>query len=181
MEYETVIIETTDIEMNLGEAQEAYDTYPQTSEAFMATRNEWKKLTERIMSKDHTTITQREIEKSDTLYETAQRLRQECMDMKAILYRKLDDLIIEGKELQANLAYYAKDINTADGIEWAQSLLQEAVEQRGNENPMEAIQKAYEVRECMKNLLGKAKDVWMKKHQEKVDSLSIDQEEVTHG
>ncbi len=181
MEYETVIIETTDIEMDLGEAQEAYDTYPQTSEAFMATRNEWKKLTEQIMSKDHTTITQREIEKSDALYETLQRLRQEFLDRKTIVYRKLDDLIIEGKELQANLAYYTKDINTDDGIEWAQSLLQEAVADRDNDNPIETIQKAYRARECLETLLGKAKAIWMKKHQEKVDSLRIDEEEVKHG
>ncbi len=181
MELETIIVEPNDVEMGLEEAQQAYNTYPETVQIFVTARDEWKVFTEQIMTKNHTAITQQEIEKSDTLYETAQRLKQECLDMKVILVRKLDDLIIENKELQSNLSYYAKNLNNDEDIECAYSLIRESLEQKDNNNLRDAIKNAYEALQCMKNLLGNAKYVWMQKHQEKIDSLSIDPKEAENG
>lgn len=181
MEIETIIIETVDSDMELGEAQDAYDGYPGAVQAFREAREEWKDFTERIMSKEHVTITQQEIEESDSMYETAQRLRAQFLDMKAILHKKVDDLIIEGQTLEGDLAHYAENPAGDDGIDWAHSFLQDAVAYRDSANLLEAIQKAYRARECLKAVLETAQDAWRRRHQEKVDSLSLDGEEAHNG
>ncbi len=181
MEIETIIIETVDSDMELGEAQVAYDGYPGAVQAFREARDEWRDFTERIMNKEHVTITQQEIEESDAMYETAQRLKAKFLDMKAILHKKVDDLIIEGQALEGDLAHYAGDPAGDDGIDWAYSSLREAVKHRDNDNLMETVQKAYRAREFLKAVLETAQDAWRRRHQEKVDSLTLDGEEAQNG
>ena len=175
MELETVVLESTE-EINLGNAQEAYNDYPQAKEDFRGKRAEYASLVADLKSKHSVAITKQEIEKADNVYEEVKRLQQECLDMKSILSRKLESLILESKELEGDLGYHSRHLTDTEDIECGRALLQEAMELRDRGETTEAVKKAYQARECLSRLLAQAKSAWIQRHQEKADSLSLDQD-----
>ena len=175
MELETVVLENTE-EINLGNAQEAYNDYPQAKENFRGKRAEYASLVADLKSRHSAAITRQEIEKADNVYEEVKQLQQECLDMKSILSRKLESLILESKELEGDLGYHSRHLTDTEDIEWGRALLQEALELRNSGETTDAVKKAYQARECLSHLLVQAKSAWIQRHQEKADSLSIDQD-----
>ena len=175
MELETVVLENTE-EINLGNAQEAYNDYPQAKEDFRGKRAEYVALVADLKSRQFAAITKQEIEKADNVYEEVKQLQQECLDLKLILSRKLETLILESKELEGYLGYHSRHLTDTEDIEYGRALLQEALELRDRGETTEAVKKAYQARECLSHLLAQAKSAWIQRHQEKADSLSIDQD-----
>ena len=96
MELETVVLEDTEV-MDLGDAQQAYDAYPQAKESFLARRAEYSALVADLKLKDHVAISKKEIEKADNVYEELKRLQQECLDMKSILWGDNNYLSFHGR------------------------------------------------------------------------------------
>lgn len=174
MELETVVLEGTE-EMNLSDAQQAYNDYPQAKEDFRGKRAEYASLVADLKSRHSAAITKQEIEKADNVYEDVKQLQQECLDMKSILSRKLESLILESKELEGDLGYHSRHLTDTEDIEYGRALLQEALELRNNGETTDAVKKAYQARECLSHLLAQAKSAWIRKHEEKIEGLSIDQ------
>lgn len=174
MELETVVLENT-AEINLDNAQEAYNDYPQAKENFRGKRAEYAALVADLKSRHYAAITKQEIEKADNVYEEVKQLQQECLDMKSILSRKLETLILESKELEGDLGYHSKHLTDAEDIECGRELLQEAIELRDGGETTDAVEKAYQARECLSRLLAQAKSAWIRKHEKKIESLSINQ------
>ncbi len=169
MELETVILETNDTqEMDLGEAQQAYSDYPQIREILQGKLAEWKTLVNSLKSKGPDSITKPEINKAEGLAEGTEKLQQECLDMRAMLCRKLEDLILEGKELEGGVSYLAKHCSEED-IEWGNSLLKDALQLKDSGTLIEAVEKAYQAREAFTQLLAEAKGKWVQGHQERVN------------
>lgn len=175
MELETVVLESTE-ELDLGDAQQAYNDYPQAKGDFRGKRAEYASLVADLKSKHSAAITKQEIEKADTIYEEVKRLQQECLDMKSILSRKLESFILESKELEGDLGYHSRHLTDAEDVECGRALLQEALELRNSGETTDSVEKAYQARECLSHLLAQAKSAWIQRHQEKADSLSIDQD-----
>lgn len=175
MELETVVLEDTE-EMDLGDAQQAYNAYPQAKENFRNKREEYTTSVVDLKSKDSAAITRQEMEKADNVYEEVKQLQQECLDMKSILSCKLESLILESKELEGDLGYHSRHLTGTEDIEYGRTLLQEALELRNSGETTDAVEKAYQARECLSHLLAQAKSAWIQRHQEKADSLSIDQD-----
>ena len=169
MELETFILEDND-RIDLGEAQEAYDNYPTTEETFQGKREEYMAYVEELKSENPARITRQEEEIADALYEETNRTRQECLDMKAVLSRKLEELILEIKEIEAALRYHVKG-SEDEGIQLAQSLFKEVLELRDNDGLTNAIERAYQARESLTGLLVQARDVWLRRHGDKVCSF----------
>jgi len=169
MELETFILEDNEC-IDLGEAQEAYDNYPRTEETFQGKREEYLAYVEELKSKNPASITRQEEERADTLYEETNRIRQDCLDRKAVLSRKLEELILEIKEIEADLHYHVKSFDD-EGIQLAQSLFKEVLELRDNNGLINAIERAYQARESLTGLLVQARDVWLRRHDEKVCSF----------
>ena len=175
MELETFVLENTE-EINLGNAQEAYNNYPPAKEDFRGKRAEYASFVANLKSRHSAAITKQEIEKADTMYEEVKQLQQECLDMKSILSAKLESLILESKKLEGDLGYHSRHLTDAEDIECGRVLLREALELRDSGETTDAIEKAYQARECLSRLLAQAKNAWMQRHQENADSLSIDQD-----
>jgi len=173
MELETVVLENTE-EINLGNAQEAYNDYPPAKKNFQSKRAEYASLVADLKSRQSAAITKQEIEKADNVYEEVKLLQQECLDLKSILSHKLESLILESKELEVNLGYHSR-LTDAEDIECGRVLLQETLELRDGGETTDAVEKAYQAKECLSRLLVQAKSAWIRKHEEKIDSLSIDQ------
>lgn len=173
MELETVVLENTE-EINLGNAQEAYNDYPPAKKNFQSKRAEYVALVEDLKSRHSAAITKQEIEKADTIYEEVERLQQECLNMKSILSRKLEALILESKELEGDLGYHSR-LTDAEDIECGRVLLQEALELRDGGETTDAVEKAYQAKECLSHLFAQAKSAWIRNHEVKIESLSIDQ------
>ena len=175
MELETVVLENTE-EINLGDAQEAYNDYQPAKEDFRGKRAEYASFVADLKSRHSAAITKQEIEKADNVYEEVKRLQQECFDLKSILSRKLESLILESKELEGDLGYHSRHLTDTEDIEYGRTLLQEALELRNSGETTDAVKKAYQAKECLSRLLVQAKNAWMQRHQENADSLSIDQD-----
>ena len=174
MEFETFVLENTE-EINLGNAQEAYNDYPQAKKNFRGKRAEYAALVEDLKSRHSAAITKQEIEKADNVYEEVKQLQQECLDMKSILSSKLESLILESKELEGDLGYHSRHLTDTDDIECGRALLQEALELRDSGETTDAVEKAYQAKECLSGLLAQAKSAWIRNHEEKIESLNIDQ------
>ena len=175
MELETVILESNE-DMDLGETQQAYNSYPKAKETFQARCAEYRSFVDELKSKNPATIDKQEIEKADTLYEEAKCLQEKCLDMKAILSRKLEALILESKDLEGDLGYHGRDFKDDKRIESGRSVLKESLELRDRGELTDAVEKAYRARECLAEVLVQVKNVWINKHREKADSLSIEHE-----
>lgn len=174
MELETVILENTE-EINLGNAQEAYNDYPPAKKNFQSKRAEYASLVADLKSRQSAAITKQEIEKADNVYEEVKQLQQECLDMKSILSRKLESLILESKELEGDLGYHSRHLTDTEDIECGRALLQEALELKDSGETTDAVEKAYQARECLSRLLAQAKSAWIRNHEEKIENLNIDQ------
>ena len=173
MELETIVLEESAL-MDRGEAQEAYNSYLQVRDDFRIRRDDYKALIAEFKSRDPFSIANDEIEKADALYEDVKRIQRECLDMKAVLSRKLEDLVLAGKGLESDLAYHAREFGDVEGMEWGRSLLKETLELRDKNEITDALEKAYQARQYFAALLAKTRQVWMQKHQENVDSLSVE-------
>lgn len=173
MELETFVLENTE-EMDLGEAQKAYNDYPQARQTLQGKRDQYKSLVAGLKSRNPGTITKPEMQQVDALAREADLIQTQCFEMKTALSRKLDQMLLEAKEVEGDLAYHARDFNDEEGVEWGCSLLKEALELRENNELIGAIERAYQAREFLTQLLTRAKNVWIQKHQEKVDSLVSD-------
>ncbi|MDP2646309.1 MAG: hypothetical protein Q8P24_15330 [Desulfobacterales bacterium] len=174
MELETYILENEN-EMDLGEAQEVYENYPDAKAEFQTKLTELKTFLAELKFKNPLHITQQEKDKADALYDAANQMRQYCLDMKAILSRKVDDLILEGKELESDLAYHGSEFADHTDLEAGKSLLRETLELRKNDQILDAVERGYQAYQCLKGLLAQARELWLKKRQENADTLSVDQ------
>lgn len=175
MELETFVLENTK-EMDLGEAQKAYNDYPQAGQTFQGRRDQYKVLVAELKSRDPGSITSQEMQRIDALAKEVELIQKECQEMKTILSRKLEQVLLDAKELEGDFAYHARDFDDEEGVEWGRSLVKEALELREGNELLHAVEKAYQARECLAQLVTRAKNVWIEKHQEKADSLVIDQE-----
>jgi len=173
MELETVVLESNK-EMDFGDAQLAYNSYPNAEKAFYEKRDEYIALIEELKPKDPNDIATKEIERTDILYENAKKLQQECMNTKVILSCKFEELILRSKELEGDITYHAINFNEEEGMERARTLIKEAIVLKDHGDVIEAVETAYQARECMEAILGNAKNEWVESHIEKVDNLSLD-------
>ena len=174
MELETYILETSH-DMDLGKAQQAYDNYPEAQEAYKQKLREHNLLGQELKSVKTDAITTRQMEKIDSLYEEAKRLQQHFFDIKAVLAHKTEALVLESKGLEADLAYHARNFEDED-LNWAQTLLGQALEMKAGDEMTVAVEKAFQARECLERLLAQAKNGWLQKHQQKMDELGADEE-----
>ena len=172
MELETYVLETSN-EMDLDKAQQAYDNYPAAQEAYKQKLGEYNELVQEFKLAKTDEITTRQMEKVDSLYEEAKRLQQQFFDIKAVLARKTEALVLESKGLEADLAYHARNFED-DGLNWAQTLLGQALEMKAGDELTVALEKAFQARECLSQLLGQVKNGWLQKHQQNMDELSAD-------
>ena len=171
MELGTFIIEDTE-QMDLGETREAFDSYPKAKEELQAKRDTYCAFVNQLKSKKPSRITREEEKKADDLYDEIRNVEQRWLDLRASLFSKLEDLILEGKENEAALANRPKQFVEEDDVVWGKSLLAEALELRDSNDLFDALQKAYQAGECLRGLLDRAKGLWLKKHQANVDTFS---------
>ena len=174
MELETYVLETSN-EMDLGAAQQAYDNYPEAEEAYKQKLREYNLLIQELKSAKTDAITTRQMEKIDSLYEEAKRLQQQFLEIKAVLARKTEALVLESKGLEADLAYHARNFEDED-LNWARTLLSQALEMKAGDELTVALGKAFQAKECLEQLLVQAKNGWLQKHRQNMDKLSADEE-----
>jgi hypothetical protein len=175
MELETVVLEAYD-DMDLGEAGKAYRDYPQSSQRYEEQKTAYKALVVKLASKDPLSITREEKQEADALSEEILILRKECAKLADILSGKLEELVLIAKERERDLAYHEWDLKDEESIRWGRSLLEEVQGLRQVGNLMEAVSRAYRARVCLEGLLERAKQAWIKRHQEQLEELGSEEE-----
>ncbi len=171
MELGTFIIEDTR-QLDLGDAQEALDSYDKAKEELQVKRDEYFSIVNQLKCKKPSRITREEEKKADDLYDEVGTIEQRWIDLRASLSRKLEDLTLEGKEIASDLSNRPKEFVEESDMAWGKSLLAEALDLRDSNALVDAVQKAYQAGEWLCWLRDRAKGLWLKKHQENAESIS---------
>ncbi|MCD6306452.1 MAG: hypothetical protein J7M32_09210 [Deltaproteobacteria bacterium] len=170
MELDTFIVEE---DMDLGEAQDAYENYHRTAERLREKLADYRALVENLSAKGCTAVTRQQKEKGDNLYEELKDLQQERGRMRAALSQKTDELVVESKGLEVDLAYHSRDLHSEEEIQLAQTLLSEAMRLK-EDRPVSAVEKACRARDMLSGLLVHAVNEWIGRHKENLDGLMAD-------
>ncbi|MBN2373967.1 hypothetical protein JXL19_09300 [bacterium] len=175
--YETYVLEDNDVQViDLGDAHQAYLDYPQIRQAFQNSVAAWKTHIDALKAKNPVSITNQEMDRADALAEEAENLKLKCLNTKEVLCHKLEGLILECKEFEGGICYLTDYCNAQD-VEQATSWLQEAQDLKDGGALIEAIEKAYQSRESLAQLLAEAKNRWILKHQKRLTNAEIDSED----
>ncbi len=171
MELETYIIEE-DVDMELEDVQQILDDYLEAKKTFMYKISECKNIAAELDSKK--LITSKEKNNSNKLYDDLKEVHQKSLDAKSTLLRKIEDLIIDCKSLESELAL-SEMFFEDDSLKSAQELLNQAIELKGNGDELpSAIERVYQAKHCLAELLEGSSKAWLNNFQEKISTLASD-------
>jgi hypothetical protein len=172
MELETVALEISQCQrVNSDEGKPCYDDYLMAKEIFQKKLTVYQALVAELKSKRPISITSQEMERADALAEEIEFFQKRCLEMKNNLLRKLECMILESKEMEKDLANHAKQFKDEEKNERVRLLLRESLQLKINNEPIAAIEKAFQAKELLTALLEKANSDWVQQHQEKVEAL----------
>ncbi len=167
---ETIIIEDVS-EMDLGNAQAAYDSYPEHAAHRKTAAENYKTAVEQIRDKDPATISPMDIEQVNSLYEDFEKADHDFQDTVAVLDRKFEELAMKAKELTGDLAYLqSRNQNNSQDLDWAKECLDQGFTLR-RQKVIEAIGKAYQSHECLLTLKEEQNNTWLNKHVQNIECL----------
>lgn len=170
----TFILEDSNT-IDFGEAQTAYDNYPEVKQTFLSDKSLYKGLIEEMSSKGPETIMVDDIQKIDNLYKNLTSLKEECREMKANLIFATDNFINKSKKTWDSLKNFSSHIDEED-YGYGKKLFTKVLELKENHaDPVEGIEKAREAMLCLKGLLDSAHATWIGVQNDKFDSLNINQ------
>lgn len=158
--------------IDFGEAQTAYDNYPEVKQTFIRDKSLYKGLIEELSSKGPEAIMADDIQKVDNLYENLMILKEECQEMKTILTFATDNFINKSKKIWDSLKNFSSHIDE-ENYGYGKKLFTRVLESKENHvDPVEGIEKAREAMLCLKGLLDTAHGTWIGVQNDKFDSLN---------
>jgi len=171
MQTETFILE----EINLGDAQQAYENYFQIEKNFQDKLNEYKRSVLELETKAVSSIRIDEMRHTDKIFQEIEDILKSYTATQGIVNQKLDSLLNECNQKRGDLDYHMQNSGElGQETEQALKLYKEALKLKEDKKIILAIDKAYAANQSFNTLLSKINSQWINQHLLKLKSLTMD-------
>ena len=161
MEFETVVLER-DVDVNLGgEAQGAYEAYPQLRQNLAMKRDQYIALVDNLNMTSGVSAAQ--MKKIDALADEIEADSAKLAEVKETLRRKLEGLLLDVKSGEAEIATLVGADGDGGGVEACREMIAEAILRRDEGDLVAAIKVAVRASQGMAGLMETAKSLWKDK------------------
>jgi len=171
MQTETFILE----EINLGDAQKAYENYFQIEKIFHDKLNEYKRSVLELETKAVSSISIDEMRHTDKILHDIEEIVKSYTATQGIVNQKLDSLLNECNQKRGDLDFHmANSEEHVQETEQSLKLYEEALKLKEDKKIILAIDKAYTANQSFNTLLSKINSQWINQHMLKLKSLTMD-------
>jgi len=172
MQMETFVLE----EKNFGEAQQAYNTYPQVEQRYNEKLNEYRSSFNDLNIKNLADIKVEDMRRVDVLADETESAQQTCFELKNILLGKIDELVLDAKQKDDDIGKISKEMSDELGLDHGRLIMDEAQNLKEKGDIIKALDQAYMARESFTSLLAEIRERWASTHQKRIYGLMVGME-----
>jgi len=164
---QTFIIEKKDF----GEAQQAYDNFPEVQNRFYAQVNDYQSIINDISSQDISLLNDNEMHAVDSLAKDVELSLEQYKFYYEILIKYFDKTMTECEQLKKRMSFQNSSFIQNADVSYSLNLINEAIALKNNNSIIEALDKITEAKECLLTAYNGIMLEWFITHQQFLSGL----------